>query len=145
MVTLVQTMGENTRVARFLPVSRLSKSCCTTLTLLLAALSCIGTGNAFESTRCMACSAVTVSTFVIGNELDTAVSTNHSQRDISADRAEGQAAKRKTAQPSRHEASTGLRRQEIRKDHRLQVSQVGLLLLLLQDTDVECILPLRLC
>ncbi len=89
----------------------------------------------------MACSAVTVSTFVIR---DTAVSANHSQRDISADRAEGQAAKRKTAEPSRHEASAGLRRQEIREDHRLQVSQVGLLLLLLQDTVAECILPLRL-
>lgn len=55
----VQTMGGSTRSVRFLPVSRLPKTCCTTLTLLLAALSCFGTGNAFDSTRCMACSAVT--------------------------------------------------------------------------------------
>ncbi len=92
----------------------------------------------------MACSAVTVSTFVIRSKLDTSVSANHGQRDNSADRAEGQAAKRKTAEPSRHEASAGLRRQEIRKDHRLQVSQGGLLLPLLLDTVAECVKPLRM-
>ena len=140
----VQTMGGSTRSVRFVPVSRLPKTCCTTLTLLLAALSCFGTGNAFDSTRCMACSAVTVRTFVVKNKLDTGVSANHGCGDISAVRAEGQATERKTAESSGHEASAGLRRQEIRKDYRLQVSQAGLLFFLLQDTVAECVKPLRL-